>query len=229
MSEWKTLKIVYFGDSITNGQYIDPTIRFTAIVDSWLEEKYSLQKCSILSVNNSIPGETTRMALNRFMQDVQIIVPDILTIEFGLNDCNCWLTENGHPRVSPLAYKANITEMIERAKLCGVKKIILFTNHTTLRHKILLNGKSLEQNNRYYNTIVREIAHEMDVKLCDIEQAFIKETDTAKESYLLPAPDLLHLSAEGHAFYARALYPVVESAVQELISIESNLKTEKVS
>jgi hypothetical protein len=57
--------------------------------------------------------------LERFPNDLQQHRPDIVTIQFGLNECNCWVSDGGLPRVSEAAYRANLIEMIERARRFG--------------------------------------------------------------------------------------------------------------
>ena len=93
-------------------------------------------------LNRGVSGETTRQGLERFPNDLQQYRPDIVTLQFGLNDCNCWVSDGGLPRVSEAAYRANLREMIERARRFGARHIIMSTNHPTLRHKVLLSGES---------------------------------------------------------------------------------------
>ena len=85
----------------------------------------------ITIINGSVNGSTTRLALERIGNDLQLQRPDIVLIQFGLNDCNCWISDEGHPRVSPRAYGANLHEIIDRARLFGANTILLATNHST--------------------------------------------------------------------------------------------------
>ena len=43
--------------------------------------------------------------------------------------------------------------MIERARRFGAARIVLSTNHPTLRHKVLLSGDSLETRRRRSTTM----------------------------------------------------------------------------
>jgi lysophospholipase L1-like esterase len=43
---------------------------------------------------------------------------------------------------------------------------------------------------------------------------------------LLPAPDLLHLSAEGNHVYADAIYPYVEAAVERTAAANSDIEAQ---
>src|ERR1700726_3106133 len=110
------------GDSITFGQYIDPALRWTSLVERRLHEVLP-PDLEIRAFNRGISGETTRMGLERFPPDIQDLEPAVLTIQFGLNDCNCWQSDRGLPRVSEGAFKANLIEMIERARAFGADDI----------------------------------------------------------------------------------------------------------
>jgi lysophospholipase L1-like esterase len=212
------MTIVFFGDSITEGQYVAPPARWVDIVSGSLLLRYRDHPLNLQLVVRGVSGETTRQALERFPRDVQAQAPDVVTLQFGLNDCNCWLTDHGLPRVSEPAYRANLMEMIARARHFGAREIILANNHPTLRHKVLLDGLTLEQRRQRYNEIVAEVAAESGVTFCDIEAGFAGLDADRLEEELLPYPDLLHLSAAGHRRYAGVIAPFVERAVEGVMT-----------
>ena len=207
--------IVFMGDSITAGQYIHHSLRWTELVASALREnlfKASADYDLYHFFNCGISGETTRQGLERFPRDVQVLEPDIITLQFGLNDCNCWESDRGLPRVSPAAYRANLIEMIDRTRKFGTKQIILSTNHPTLLIKPLVSCESLEDRRHVYNEIVRDVAVETGVMLCDIDKDFSGLPSYELADLLLPEPDLLHLSEYGHARYSKAiLIPIINA------------------
>ena len=143
-----------------------------------------------------------------------------MTIQFGLNDCNCWVSDGGLPRVSEAAYRANLIEMIERARCFGARRVIMSTNHPTLRHKVLLGGESLEDRRRRYNDIVRDVAKPAGVELCEIDEAFAAFDDRELAEMLLPYPDHLHLSVAGHRHYDSYIQPRIMRAVADLTKRE---------
>jgi lysophospholipase L1-like esterase len=158
------------------------------------------------------------MALLRFPNEVQDNAPDIVVIQFGLNDCNCWETDKGLPRVSEAAYEANFREMVTRARHFGVREIILSTNHVTLRHDVVMPGGEIyESANSRYSDIVRKVAMDCDVTLCDIRKEFEKFSKGELADLLLPQPDVLHLSIKGNAFYADMIWPYVKLTVDRVI------------
>lgn len=217
------LTVVYMGDSITEGQYVHHSLRWTTLVTSSLRRRFE-SNCSDLHFffNRGVSGETTRQGLERFPRDVQNVRPDVMTLQFGLNDCNCWDTDGGLPRVSEVAYRANLIEMIDRARCFGTRQIILSTNHPTLRYRILACGESLETRRKRYNGIVRDVSATTQVTLCDIEKTFGRFSEDELRELLLPEPDVLHLSAVGHKHYAQAILPYLESALDELIQSRGN-------
>ena len=52
--------IVHMGDSITFGQYLDPALRWTSLIEERLHETLG-DAVEIRSFNRGISGETTRM------------------------------------------------------------------------------------------------------------------------------------------------------------------------
>jgi len=213
------LTVVFMGDSITEGQYVHHSLRWAELVASRLKAKFSerLYPERQFYYVHGVSGETTRQGLERFPRDVQQFRPELVTIQFGLNDCNCWDTDLGLPRVSEAAYRANLTEMIDRTRRFGAKHIILSTNHPTLRFRKLASGQSLEERRVIYNGIVRDVARVSEVTLCDIESVFSRFDREQLEELLLPEPDVLHLSPSGHRVYADTIYAPLEAAIDSLL------------
>ena len=215
MTQRKPLHVVHMGDSITEGQYIDPSVRWTSLIARRLAERFGEDR--FVSVNRGISGETTRMGLERYPRDVQEAQPDLLTIQFGLNDCNCWETDRGVPRVSEAAFVANLIEMIDRGRVFGASHIILATNHRTLRRNVLPSGAVFEDRNAHYSELSRQVAAETGVVLCDIRVAFEPFSDEELDRLLLPYPDHLHLSPAGNEVYAEAIWPFIERGMETII------------
>lgn len=203
------LRCVFFGDSITAGQYVSPNQHWTALLRERLTD---LEMTHVLFSVGAVSGDTTRQGLERFPTEVQSERPDVITIQFGLNDCNRWQTDGGLPRVSELAFEANLLEMVGRARRFGTSQVILCTNHPTLRTTTFEDGATYEDCRRRYNEIVRRVAHDADVLLFDVEAGFAPYEPRLAELLMAP-PDVLHLSAAGHAVYADLLEPVLRGAL----------------
>jgi lysophospholipase L1-like esterase len=203
------LRCVFFGDSITAGQYVSPGHHWTTLLRARLGD---LEMTPVRYSVAAVSGDTTRQGLERFPAEVQSVRPHVMTIQFGLNDCNRWQTDEGLPRVSELAFEANLLEMIGRARRFGTTQVILCTTHPTLRTTTFEDGATYEDCRRRYNEIVRRVAHDADVLLYDIEASFAPLEPRLAELLMEP-PDVLHLSAAGHAVYADLLEPVLRGAL----------------
>src|SRR6267378_1663214 len=125
------INLAFFGDSICFGQGISIHKGWVPRISQKLETLGQSSGVEISVLNSSVNENTTRMALERMPYDIQSHPIDILFVQFGMNDCNYWLTDKGVPRVSPMAFEANLLEIIDRAQAIHVKKIFLSTNHPT--------------------------------------------------------------------------------------------------
>jgi lysophospholipase L1-like esterase len=157
--------------------------------------------------------------------EVQSSGADILIVQFGMNDCNYWESDRGLPRVSQKAFWANLHEIIDRALAFGVKEIFLNSNHPTARTEKILPYTNLtyQESNEQYNAMIRKVAMERNdqVSLNEIETTFnnrISNDQNKLNEYLMPAPDLLHLSEKGHDLYFEIVYPKIEQAVTKIVN-----------
>jgi lysophospholipase L1-like esterase len=207
----REIRIVYMGDSITYGQYVDSERRWTAVVDRRLREAHP--EAAIATYNRGVSGDTTVRGLLRFPEDVQAVEAVIASVHFGLNDCNCWQTDRGLPRVSPRAFEANLLEMVARLKHFGARHVVTMTSHRTLRRAPLASGEIYEDASTRYSEIIRLVAAEANIELVDVRRAFDAFDDSTLQRLLLPEPDLLHLSEEGHEVYAELVYPFFDQAL----------------
>jgi acyl-CoA thioesterase-1 len=205
------------GDSITFGQYIDPKFRWTSLLADRLSQVWATVGVCIEVLNRGVSGETSRQGLERFAIAVQEPRPDLLILQYGLNDCNCWQSDGGLPRVSEGGFRANLIEMITRARRFGASEIILATNHRTLRLAPMTSGEVYEEANGRYSGIVRDVARETNVSICDVRRACELLSEDSLARILLPSPDLLHLNPDGNKLYMDAIWPLVDQAVRNVL------------
>lgn len=212
------VRIVWMGDSITAGQHVDRPLVWTSLVGDRLRQVHSDASLSVRAVNAGVSGNTSRQGLERFTADVLEFEPDVVTLQFGLNDCNCWATDGGSPRVPPAEYRANLVEMIDRVRGGGASRlVILSNNHPTLRTEtVMASGERFEDANARYCGIVEDVALSRGVDFCDVRKAFLDKPRDSYHRLLLPFPDHLHLSAEGQIAYADAIWPHVDRAVRKV-------------
>jgi acyl-CoA thioesterase I len=222
------IKITFFGDSIFVGQgvsiYRGWVSRISEIIDKYGDEIGQ----QFLITNASVNGRTTRQALEDMPYSVQSHGVDILVLQFGLNDCNYWATDNGLPRVSIGAFIENLKEIIERGKRFGAKKIFLNNSHPTtlLDRTFPETTTNFEDSNRLYSQAIAQLASSLgpDVHFQDIYTHFknlISDSSYEMENFLLS--DGLHLSVAGHEVYYSLMKPLLISAIQDVVKNNNKL------
>jgi lysophospholipase L1-like esterase len=218
------IRVVFFGDSICVGQGVSLYKGWVTQIAKAIDEYAKEHNWEMLITSASVNGRTTRQALEDMPYQVQSHGADIILIQFGLNDCNYWETDKGLPRVSLAAFKANLLEIIERAKRFGALRIILNTNHPTLRKPSAwpAGAPSYQESVKSYNDAIRQIAvSDESIILQDFERHFetLLETGPELNQYLLA--DGLHLNERGHGEYYRVMLPTIMTLVSGLFSGEN--------
>ena len=218
------VKVTFFGDSTCVGQGVSINQGWVTKIAKHLDDYGQRIQREILVSNSSINGRTTRQALEDMPYHVQSQGAEVLVVQFGLNDCNHWVTDRGLPRVSLPAFVANLREIISRGQRFGARRTLLNNNHPTSRDKTIMPGAAItyEASNRSYNAAIRDFAATLPlhVQFQDIEAYFQANLDEQQpiENFLLS--DGLHLSAAGHERYFRLMCPIIQHAVDAVIAEE---------
>lgn len=184
------MKGIFFGDSIVECGHLEAPKRWA--------ERVRLGSSAVSWEARGVSGQNTRQALERLQADVLKVGAGILYVQFGINDSCHWDSLNGCPVVSPDAFKANLAEVVLKARAFGIGRIALATNHPLARPRMEKNGKSHGQNCARYNELVRQVAQEVSVDLVDHEAHWQAHGTTA----WLEA-DGIHLSEQGADAYAQ--------------------------
>ncbi len=212
------MKVFFFGDSICYGQGISVHKGWIPKISSAFEDN----KLDVLVANSAVNGRTTRQALETMPFEIQNYKPEILIVQFGMNDCNYWLSDKGLPRVSKKSFKANLEEIITRGFNFGCKKIFLNTNHPTLKNeKLPFNNISFsyQESNEQYNEIIKELASSLtkNVILNDLEKVFIETCNQKKYNLSdLLLKDKIHLSSKGHEIYFNTIFFKIIDEVKKI-------------
>lgn len=172
--------IVCIGDSITYGQLLETELAWPALI-----KEYDLWPAAV-------PGDTTRLALERFPKDVQQLAPEAVIIQFGHNDANRWETDKNMTRVTRKAFRANLEEMIIRARKFKIEPFLCTLTPTFRTQKLADDVKG-------YDETIRLVAESKHVRLIDVRLAFFRYPMGSKALLL---PDMLHLNADGQQVFA---------------------------
>lgn len=198
--------IIFFGDSISFGEFVNPHLNWVTRLSSKIENQYDSK---YLTINCSINGNTTRQALERMPFDVQRYGVEFLCAQFGMNDCNYWETDEGLPRVSADVYHSNLKEIVYRGYQFGARIVFLPTSHPTPHNSLNKQNLSYEQNRKQYSQIVRKVAIETNSVLIDVEKHFENTISETVPLNNLLMPDGIHLSPQGHDLYTDIFWPII--------------------
>jgi lysophospholipase L1-like esterase len=200
-------RAIFFGDSICHGQHVSVEKVFVVRLAADYNARVAVP---LLVENRSVNGNTTRQGLERLSYDVTSHRPDLVYVQFGLNDCNVWATDFGQPRVALDAYRSNLAEIVAKLRSAGTRRVVLATNHPCLL------GEAYERRLLAYNDAVRDVARQTGSVLFDVRAA----TPPFQTATMLFA-DGIHLSEEGHQYYFETLRPLFMAEVSRLAQDES--------
>lgn len=201
------LRIVMFGDSITNGAGVKEPETFRDIAQKELTRKLAKP---VEVVNAGINGDIVTLATQRLEKDVLNRKPDLVTVMFGGNEAGFYRPEtNGFaatPRVSRDAFKTALETVVDRLQAAKITVVLMTCPPMTDKYW----GADLEpyqQNGinflvKDYAQTMRDVAAEKQVELVDVYDAF--QQDDRRLTYFL---DGLHPDARGHRLIADLLAP----------------------
>lgn len=136
--EWphnRTINLVFHGHSVPTGYFRTPEVRtFDSYPFLLLKELKAVYPNAVVNViTTSIGGENSTQGAKRFKKDVLIHKPDVLFIDYALNDRNIGLEQS----------KKNLEKMIKQALKKGTK-IILMTPSPDISVDFLRPGSELD-------------------------------------------------------------------------------------
>lgn len=178
--------IVVFGDSITAGYAVRRG--FPSFWKEMLERRYPDARIEI--INSGISGETSMDGLARLDWSVLSYEPDLVTINFGINDCVLGLGLE--------EFEMNFVEMIRRIRAGPGSEILLLSSQpleTPPYDRMVLD---------YYQAIER-VARELEVGFLDVYGAWMERVRQGTPLASLILPGLDHPNEAGYRIIAEEL------------------------
>ena len=178
--------VVAFGDSITAGYAVRRG--FPTFWKEMLVQKYPGVRIEL--INSGISGDTTMDGLARLDWAVLSYEPDLVTINFGINDCVYGLGVE--------EFEANLVEMIRRIRSGPASEILLLSSQpleTPPYDWLVLD---------YYQAI-EHVAKEVDVGFVDVYGAWMDRVKTGTPLNSLIIPGLDHPNEAGYRIIAEEM------------------------
>ncbi len=183
------VRIVCFGDSVTGVYYHTGSRRaYTDMLGIGLNQ--IAKGADIQMINAGISGHTTADALARIDNDVLRHRPDLVTVMFGLNDIT---------RVPIDQYRENLRRIVQRCRENDSEVILATPNNV-----VDTPGRQTDKLVRYCD-VVRAIARDMNVPLCDCYRRFEAARAESESDWRLWMSDEIHPNLAGHQQIAAAL------------------------
>lgn len=187
----RTINLVFHGHSVPTGYANTPYVHrlqaYPFLVLKMLNKKYPYSVVNVITT--SIGGENSEQGEKRFKKDVLPMKPDVLFIDYALNDRSIGLER---------ARKAD--EKMIRMALRKNIKVILMTPSPDLSIDIRKPGNILEQ----FTNMLIALAQKYHIGLVNSYGAFRQLALSGKDLHNYMA-QINHPNKEGHAIIAREI------------------------
>lgn len=187
----RTINIIFHGHSVPSGYFQTPTVNTLAsypfLVLKKIKELYPYAVVNVIIT--SIGGDNSEKGAARFESDVLIHKPDLIFIDYGLNDRYIGLER---------AYKA-WSQMINKSMEKGIK-VILLTPSPDVKLNLLDSQNELNKHTEQ----IRKLAAENHIGLTDSYKAFsfLYSDKTELDKYMA---QVNHPNEKGHELIANEI------------------------
>lgn len=198
---------LFFGDSITYGEY-------DGIFGGWVDilKRYALQKYNegnneLILFNLGIGGETTEGLLNRMSHEMKArnsVDGNIIFIGYGANDL---AKKDENQLVNPEQFKTNIEIAVQNAKQYSkdIYLVSILPLSENIDSKVSPTGKvRTNEDVLIYNQILKTIATENSLNYIDFHSAFLHDKE------ILLSKDGVHPNEKGYGLMAEIAIPIIE-------------------
>ncbi|MCM8759140.1 MAG: GDSL-type esterase/lipase family protein [Candidatus Omnitrophica bacterium] len=183
----KAVKIIGFGDSVTQSARVSGAETFYQIIARKLKEKYGYD--GITAVNRGIGGNNVFHALSRIREDVVAENPQLVFVMFGVND--------GYRGVNIPVFEKNMRKIVEILELETNALIVLLgpTPLTTDKQAFISYDKAVEK-----------LSREKKIPFISTQEIIMAQLEWDKKLYT----DFCHPGPEGHRVMAEAIWKLIE-------------------
>lgn len=183
----ENVKIVALGDSLTYGWMTSQG--YLDFLKIHILKKYKGAKFEI--INKGIPGDTANDGLRRVENDVTKISPDLVLVQFALNDA--------YTGYSPDDFKKKFESIILKIKEKNTPEIALLTSVN------LLNSEENKFAELYYDKI-HECGEKYNLPVVDVNGYWKEKISSGIKHSQLVQSDGIHPTEKGYELMAEAVF-----------------------
>ena len=182
-----------FGDSITDGYGV--ARGFVSFLAGMIQEQTPDRSWAL--IQRGMSGETSLDGLYRLDIDVVSHDPDLVTINFGVNDA--------FSGISPQRFASLLQEMVARIQEGGCRRPVLLSSE-------VIPEPMAERQVLPYWDVMRDVAAETGAVYADVNGRWQAEIDAGRNQWELIIPGDLHPNEEGHRFIADVVFDAIVEA-----------------
>ena len=184
---------VAFGDSITDGYGVPRG--FVSFLTEQISKTHP--DLDLITINAGMSGDTSRGGLYRLGRDVIEHRPDLVSINFGVNDA--------FSGISPRQFSDNLRDMASRIRDAGCDRILMLSCEA-------IPEDWAEQQVLPYWEAMKALADEVNCFYADVHGRWVEELRGGRpESDLIISGDL-HPNEEGHRLIAEAVFGAMQAS-----------------
>ncbi|MBN2078303.1 MAG: hypothetical protein JW838_05015 [Spirochaetes bacterium] len=180
------IRIVALGDSLTQGWMVRKG--YLDFLGELLAAKYPCGKVTI--INRGIPGDTAEGGLMRLRREVIDQDPDLVFIQFGLNDA--------YTGVSPERYHRTIEAMVDRLLADTEAEVLLVTSVP------IMHGEEDFMAEAFYSRL-DAVARERNLPIARVHRYWKRMISGGIDFRSLVQGDGVHPNVEGYRLMAEAI------------------------
>lgn len=182
-----------FGDSITDGYGV-----LRGFV-SFLSEMISRARpgLELTTINTGMSGDNTSDAVYRLKRDVLDHDPDLVTINFGVNDA--------FSGISVEKFGSNLQGIVEAIQENGCGRIVLVSSE-------VIPEPGAERQVLPYWEMMRQVAIDAGIVYADANGRWQKLLDAGTDQWGLIIPGDMHPNADGHQVIAEAVFESMQTS-----------------
>jgi acyl-CoA thioesterase I len=180
------VKLIALGDSLTQGWMARKG--FLDFLSEMLQKKYP--KCRVAIINRGIPGDTAEGGLYRLRNDVLDHDPDLVFIQFGLNDA--------FTGVNPGRFEATIQAIVEQVRNDSDAEILIITSVPVLFERMD------EIADAFYGRL-EAVASREGLAIVRVHRYWMEKIEQGLDFNSLVQGDRVHPSVEGYRLMAEAI------------------------
>ncbi|MCI3935686.1 GDSL-type esterase/lipase family protein [Chryseobacterium aahli] len=198
---------LFFGDSVTYGEYDGVFGGWVDILKRFALQKYNEGSSELILFNLGIGGETSEGLVKRIQHEMSVRNAEdgnVVFLGYGANDL---VVKDGNQIVNPRQFKANIEKAIQHAKVFSkeIYLVSILPVSDKINGEISVSGKvRTNEDVLVYNQILKDIVAENSLNYIDFHSAFLEDKE------ILLSKDGVHPNEKGYGMMAEIAIPIIE-------------------